>query len=94
MRAVQPHFPRFHEWLLAEEDASEAERKLHRQMLESAHGGPAPNADLVRAARAKRAKAHWLFDEAMQEMKAIAESLRYRRMETRPSPPDEADSSN
>lgn len=81
---MQPHqTPRFNEWLAAEKEASAAERVLHREMLESARGGPAPQPDFVLAARAKRAKAHWLFDEAMQELKALAESLHHRRIQTR-----------
>lgn len=75
--------PRFNEWLVAEKDASEVERKLHRDMLDSAAGGPAPDTDLVLIARAKRAKAQWLFDEAMREMKTLAESLRHRQIDTR-----------
>jgi hypothetical protein len=68
--------PRFDEWLAAEKDASKAERKLHGEMLKSATGGGAPNVELVVVARAKRDEAQRLFDEAMQEMKALAGSLR------------------
>lgn len=84
---MQPQTPRFQEWLAAEKAASEAERQLHRQMLESAGGGSAPDAELVLAARTKRAKAQWLFDEAMLEMKTLAESLSHRRIDTRPALP-------
>lgn len=88
---MQAQTPRFNEWLAAEKDASEIERKLHHQMLESARGGPAPDTELLLLARAKRAKAHWLFDEAMRELKTLAESLHHRRLETRPpSGSDEA----
>lgn len=81
---MQPQTPRFNEWLAAEKEASAIERNLHREMLASARGGPAPGADLVLIARARRAKAHWLFDEAMREMKTLAESLHHRRIDTRP----------
>ena len=83
---MHSHCPKFNEWLAAEKDASAAERRLHGEMLESARGGPAPSSDLVLDARAKRAKAHWLFDEAMREMKGIADSLHYRRT----GPPEDA----
>lgn len=79
------HTPRFNEWLAAEKDAAAAERALHREMLDSVRGGPAPQPELVLTARAKRAKAHWLFDEAMHELKTLAESLHHRRIETRPA---------
>ena len=82
---MQPHTPKFNDWLAAEKDASETERMLHQEMLASARGGPAPEADLVLMARAKRAKAHWLFDQAMQDMKTLAESLHHRRIDTRPA---------
>lgn len=82
---MQPQTPKFNDWLAAEKEASEMERKLHRDMLGSAGGGPAPDADLVLIARAKRAKAQWLFDEAMREMKTLAESLHHRRINPRPA---------
>lgn len=75
--------PRFSEWLLAEKDASEAERELHREMIKSATGGAPPAIEKVLTARAKRAKAQWLFDEAMHEMKNLAVSLHHGRIDTR-----------
>jgi len=86
---MQPQTPRFHEWLAAEKDAGEAEREIHRQMIKSALIGPAPDSALVLAARAKRVKAHWLFDEAMQELKDLAEALDHRRAETKSSLPSD-----
>lgn len=80
---MQPHAPRFKEWLAAERQANEIERELYLEMLESAKGAPPPNAALVLAARAKRADAQRLFDEAMHEMRRLAESLHHRRIETR-----------
>lgn len=82
---MQHQTPRFNEWLRAEKDASEMERQLHREMLASARGGPAPDVELVLRARAQRAMAQWLFDEAMREMKTLAESLHRRPIDTRPA---------
>ena len=80
---MQPSTPRFQEWLAAEKDASEAERELHRQMLNAARGRCVPDADLVQSVHAKRATAQCLFHEAMQELKTLAESLHHRRINTR-----------
>lgn len=82
---MQVDAPRFKEWIAAEKAAAEAERLLHRTMLATVDGGPAPLAELVLDARAKRAKAHWLFDEAMREMRALADSLHHGRIDTRSS---------
>ncbi len=82
---MRPHTPLFNEWLVADKEASEMERKLHREMLNAAGGGPAPDVDLVLTARAKRARAHLLFDEAMREMQTLAESLHHPRIDTRPA---------
>lgn len=82
---MQPQTPRFSEWLAAEKDASEMERKLHREMLNAVGGGATPDVELVLSARAKRARAQWLFDEAMQELKNVAESLHHSRIDSRPS---------
>ncbi|WP_427913487.1 hypothetical protein ACPWT1_00465 [Ramlibacter sp. MMS24-I3-19] len=81
---MQPDTPLLDEWLFAEMEAGEAEGQLVRAMLDTTRGGCAPTPDLVQTARAKRAKAHSLFDEAMHEMKTLAESLHHRRIETRP----------
>lgn len=82
---MQPQTPRYAEWLAAEKDAHAAERALHAEMLQAASGASAPGlASLVLIARAKRAKAHSLFDGAMQELKMLAESLHHRPMDTRP----------
>lgn len=85
---MPPRAPLFNQWVAAEKDASAIEQQLHREMLESAQGGPAPDVELVLIARAKRARAHWLFDEAMREMKTLAESLHHRRTNTRPASSD------
>lgn len=73
--------PRFDEWLVAEKDASLAERPLYRQMFDAAAtGGPGPDEGLVLIARTKRAKARMLFRGAMQEIKSLAESLHHRHV--------------
>lgn len=80
---MQIDTPKFHAWLAAEKDAHAAERQLHAQMLEFARSGsPAPLPDLVLVARAKRVKAHALFEDAMQELKALAQSLHHRKILT------------
>ena len=84
---MQTETPRFHAWLAAEKEAHEAERQLHAEMLQYARSeSPAPPGDLVLVARAKRLKAHALFDEAMQELKVLAESLHHRKILTTGAP--------
>ncbi|NML44105.1 hypothetical protein HHL11_10120 [Ramlibacter sp. G-1-2-2] len=78
---MQTETPKFQAWFAAEKEAREAERKLHAQMLQFARGtSAAPLADVVLLARSKRAMAHALFDEAMQELDAIARSLHHRQL--------------
>ena len=73
---MQPETPRFRQWLAAERDAHLAERELHEAMLQFAGDmGLAPTAQAVVAVHAKRARAHALFDPAMQELKLLAASL-------------------
>jgi hypothetical protein len=73
---MQPATPRFRQWLAAERDAHLAERELHEAMLQFAGDmAVAPTAQAVIAVRAKRARAHALFDPAMQELKSLAASL-------------------
>lgn len=80
---MQTETPKFHAWLAAEKEAHEAERQLHAEMLQFARSAsPAPLGDVVLVARAKRLKAHALFDEAMQELKDLAESLHHRKILT------------
>jgi hypothetical protein len=73
------HTPLFNEWRDAESAARSAERELYEKMLCTARGGPAPELELIRAVADRRAKAHSLFDAAMQEMKQLAESLHHQR---------------
>lgn len=80
--AMQPETSRFNEWFLAGKEASEAESQLYRVMLDSAKDGCVPDPGLVQAARARRAKARSLFDDAMGEMRTLAESLHHRRIKT------------
>lgn len=80
---MQTQTPKFHAWLAAEKEAQEAERQLHGEMLQFARSAsPAPLVDVVLVARAKRARAHALFDGAMQELKEIAQSLHHRQILT------------
>ena len=81
----QPDTPKFKEWLAAEKAAHEAECELHSTMLRFAKtSSEPPLPQVVLAVQAKRAKAHALFAEAMQELKDVAESLHHRRIQTRP----------
>ena len=80
---MQTETPKFHAWLAAEKEAHEAERQLHAEMLQFAgSASPAPLGDVVLVARAKRLRAHALFDAAMQELKELAESLHHRKILT------------
>lgn len=75
---MQPETPKFSRWLAAEKEAHLAERELHEAMLQFAGDrGGAPSAHAVLSVRAKRARAHALFDDAMQELKSLAESLHF-----------------
>lgn len=68
--------PQFKQWLAAEKQAQAAERQLHAAMLRFSRNTSAPPLDeLAQSARALRTAAHGLFDEAMQELKDIADSL-------------------
>lgn len=81
--AMQTQTPKFHAWRAAEKDAQQAERALHAAMLQFARSAtPAPLADVVLVARAKRVKAHALFDDAMEELKEVARSLHHRQILT------------
>lgn len=74
---MQPSTPKFNTWLLVEKEAQAAERDLHAAMRKSAAGAGADGlADLALIAQAKRAKALRLFDEAMGELKNLAQSHR------------------
>ena len=80
---MQTETPKFHAWLDAEKDAQAAERELHAVMLQFAFSATNPPLEaLVLSVRAKRARAHQLFDEAMQELKVLADSLRYQQVLT------------
>jgi hypothetical protein len=80
---MQTETPKFHAWLAAEKEAHEAERHLHAEMLQfAASTSPAPLPAVVLVARAKRAKAHALFDDAMQELKELAMALHHRKILT------------
>ena len=82
----QPHTPKFKEWLAAEKAAHDAECELHAAMLRFARtSSEPPSPQVVLAVQAKRAKAHALFADAMQELKEVAESLHHRRILTRPT---------
>jgi hypothetical protein len=73
--------PKFKEWLSAEAEAQAAERQLLALMLQYERNGSAPTLDmLLPSVQAHRVRAHGLFDEAMQELKIIAESLHHRRI--------------
>lgn len=94
---MQTETPKFHAWLAAEKEAHEAERELHAHMLQFARSAcPAPLPDAVLVARAKRAKAHVLFDDAMQELKEKAKSLHHRQIlpGSAQHPPSSDDSSS
>lgn len=80
---MQPPSPKFTEWLVVERDAQAAERELHAEMLKAATGGSTPGlTDIALIAQAKRARAHALFGEAMQELKMLAESHHPDRIHT------------
>lgn len=80
-----PPETKFDEWVAAERVAGAAERELYAALLD-----PAPSMatqlldNQARFARAKRATAHILFKEAMQEMRAITAALHHRRVVTPP----------
>ena len=78
---MQPDTPKFKAWLAAEKAAHEAERELHAAMFQcSRYSGTPPLDQTVRSARALRMIANSLFDDAMHEMKDLAESLHHRRI--------------
>lgn len=84
---MQTPTPRFHEWLAAEKKAHAAERELYALMVKSSRDTSAPPLrEQVDAARALRRRAHALFDDAMQEMKELSESLHHRRILTTEAP--------
>lgn len=68
--------PRYRAWLAAENQAQEAESELSAAMLQAATGlSSPPSSEMVLLAQAKRASAHSLLQEAMQELKAGDGSL-------------------
>lgn len=78
---MQADTPKFKEWLAAEKAAHAAERKLRAAMLQFETDRSAPPLDeMVANTRALRARAHALFDGAMQELKELADSLHHRRL--------------
>ncbi|HET9644561.1 MAG TPA: hypothetical protein VFP68_14685 [Burkholderiaceae bacterium] len=73
--------PKFNEWLSAEAEAQAAERQLLALMLQYERNDSAPTLDkFLLSIQAQRARAHRLFDEAMQELKLLGESLHHRRI--------------
>jgi hypothetical protein len=73
---MQPETPNFRRWLAAEKEAHASERDLHEAMLQFAGDmGHAPTAQAVLAVQAKRARAHALFEDAIHELKSLAEAL-------------------
>ena len=78
---MQLDTPRFSEWLAAERDAYAAECELHSFVIRLSTGSSDHHlTERVLRTREKRATAHSLFEGAMQEMKACAEWLHYRRI--------------
>jgi hypothetical protein len=83
---MQTTTPKFQAWLDAENAAQVAERELYEVMLASFRGtsGP-PTAEATATARALRKDAHRLFDEAMLEMKQLAQTLQFPQIATKVS---------
>jgi hypothetical protein len=78
---MQAETHKFKEWLSAEKEAQAAERELYAVMLQFGQGTSAlPLDERVQSARMLRARAHSLFDQAMQEMKDLTASLHHRRI--------------
>lgn len=72
---------KFREWRAAEAAAQAAERQLLKMMLQAEQEGCAHQLDkAAQSAHALRVRAHALFEEAMQELEAVAESLHHRRI--------------
>lgn len=78
---MQSESPKLKAWLTAEADAQAAERELHEAMLRSRDNDPPGLLEpIVARARAKRDLAGALFDDAMQELKDLAESRHHPRV--------------
>lgn len=73
--------PKFRAWLQADQAAQAVERQLHEQLIRSGFCGD-PNAlkSQAQTTKALREQANALFDEAMREMKDLAEALHHRRV--------------
>lgn len=78
---MQLQTPIFHAWREAEQLANAAERELYNLVIQSGMCGDSQRLkEQAATARLLRKQAHELFDEAMREMKVIADSLHHRRV--------------
>jgi hypothetical protein len=73
--------PRFNAWCEAEQAANAAEHKLYELLVQAATSGESPRLmEHAVSARLARKRAHELFDDAMKEMRFLADSLHFRHI--------------